>query len=397
MATTAPAPLTGPVVIVGAGITGATAALTLRAEGYAGELTLVGDEPELPYRRPPLSKEVLSGALPPARTLLRPADSWAEQRVDVRTGTAVTEVCVAERTVLLADGTALPYERLLLATGGRPRRLPGTDGLAGVHHLRNLAEADALRGTLSAGGRVLVVGAGLIGLEVAATARGLGCDVTVVESEPRPLGRVLPGAVADAVARLHRSEGVEIRTGVRLERFERRDGRVVATDDAGGTLTADTVVVAVGMVPETALAERAGLKVDDGIVVDAHGRTSVPDVHAAGDVARGPYGPEGQLCRFEHWFHAQEQGAAVARSLLGSPDPYAPKPWFWTQQYGNNLQVAGAPQDADTLEVDGDPTAPGRLDFAMRAYRDGGRLVGVVCANRPKVFHGLRGELDAAR
>ncbi|MDQ0994635.1 NAD(P)/FAD-dependent oxidoreductase [Streptomyces sp. V3I7] len=391
-----PEPEPGPVVVIGAGIAGATAALTLRAEGYEGELVLVGDEPEPPYRRPPLSKEVLSGAQPPSRTLLRPVASWAERGIDLRTGVAATSLDTDRRRVLLSDGTTLPYRRLLLATGGRPGRLPAADALPGVHRLRSLDDANALRSALTGGGRVLIIGAGLIGLEVAATARGLGCEVTVTEADERPLARVLPALVADAVAALHRSRGVELLTGLRLDRFERRDGRIAAAPRESGpgsssTLTADTVVVAVGMTPETALAERAGLKTDDGILVDAFGETSAPGVYAAGDVARGPFGSGGAPRRFEHWAHAQEHGAAVARNMLGAGVPYSPRPWFWTHQYGSSLQVAGDPRDAGTLTVDGDPEA---FDFTVRAWRDG-RLTAAVCANRPAEFRALRAELEA--
>ncbi|HEY3478947.1 MAG TPA: FAD-dependent oxidoreductase, partial [Streptomyces sp.] len=267
-----------PIVIVGTGVAGATAALTLRAEGYDGDLVMIGDEPELPYRRPPLSKEVLTGAQSPARTLLRPAGSWAERGIEVRTGTEVTALDPARRTVTLDDGTRLPYHRLLLATGGRARGLPGTRGLPGVHQLRTLADARRLRAALTGGGPVLVVGGGLIGLEVAAAARGAGCEVTVAETAARPLRRVLPPRIADAVTALHRSRGVDVRTGVRLVRFAAAGDTVVARDDRGAALVARTVLVAVGMAPRSALAERAGLAVDDGIVVDAYCATSAPGV-----------------------------------------------------------------------------------------------------------------------
>ncbi|MEU8528606.1 FAD-dependent oxidoreductase [Streptomyces sp. NPDC048629] len=377
-------------MIVGAGVAGATAALTLRAEGYAGALVLIGEEPELPYRRPPLSKEVLTGAQAPARTLLRPAGAWAEQDIELRTGTTVTDLHPADRMLVLDDGSVLPYDRLLLATGGRPRRLPGVQERPGLHHLRTLADARALRADLIDGDAVLVVGAGLIGLEVAAAARGLGCEVTVTETEERPLGRVLPPAVADAVTALHRERGVDLRTGTRLESLERLGDVWTATDGNGTLLTARTVLVAVGMAPDTALAERAGLKVDDGILVDAYGETSARGVYAAGDVARRPGGRDGGTCRVEHWTNSQDHGAAVARSMLGTPTPYAPEPWFWTHQFGHNLQIAGVPRAGDTLEVDGDLDA---LDFTVRTRHEG-RTTGVICANRPAEFRRLRQERE---
>ncbi|AJE81282.1 rubredoxin reductase [Streptomyces albus] len=382
-----------PYVVVGTGIAGATAALTLRAEGWRGPLVLIGQEPEPPYRRPPLSKEVLRGGQAPARTALRPVGSWAEQDIELRTGTTVTRLDPARRRLVLGDGGELRYARLLLATGGRPRVLPATAGIRGVHQLRTLAEATALRDALAAGGSLLVVGAGLIGLEVAAVARQLGCEVTVAETAPEPLGRVLPARLARAVTARHRDRGVDLRTGVLLDRFEEYEGGVAAY--AGGELfhQADRVVVAVGAAPATALAEEAGLAVDDGILVDAYGATSAPDVFAAGEVARRPH-PLGEgTCRAEHWTPAQEHGAAVARAMLGKGEGYRAVPWYWTHQYEVNLQVAGYPGLADRIQLDGSVE---ELDFAALLWR-GERLVGTVCAGRPRAFPPLRALIGTTR
>lgn len=375
-----------PIVIVGTGAAGATAALTLRTEGFAGRILLIGDEPLDPYRRPPLSKEVLSGGQAPARTLLRPAGTWSEQDIELLTGTLVTELDPAARKITLQDGTRFAYGKLLLATGGRPRSLASTLGPPAVHQLRTLADAQRLRGALAEGGSVLVVGGGLIGLEVAASARVVGCEVTVVEAAAEPLARVLPPAIARAVAALHRAHGVDLRTGVELDRFERRGNSVVALARGGALPAADTVVVAVGMVPATALAEEAGLAVQDGILVDEYCATSAPGIFAAGDAARRPDPFSGGTCRVEHWTHAQEQGAAAARNMLGIDTPYTPVPWHWTRQYDLNLQVCGYPQDAQSMTVSGSLEA---LDFSAVLRRED-RVVGLVCANRPSEFRRFR-------
>ncbi|QKW09794.1 FAD-dependent oxidoreductase [Streptomyces sp. NA04227] len=375
-----------PLVVVGSGVAGATAALTLRAEGYTGPLVLIGQDPELPYRRPPLSKDVLRGKQSAERTALRPATAWAEQGIEVRTGTTVTRLDPAARTLVLEGGGELPYERLLLATGGRVRRVAAAEGIDGVHQLRTLADALALRDALTGGGSLLVVGAGLIGLEVAAVARESGWEVTVAETAPEPLGRVLPARLARAVTALHASHGVEVRTGVLLDRFEAHEQGVAAYLGQDLFHKADRVVVAVGTSPDTALAERAGLAVDDGILVDAYGATSDPYIHAAGDVARRPH-PFGEgTCRAENWTPAQDQGAAVARNMLGKGVPYTAVPWYWTHHYGLNLQVAGYPQLADRIQVTGSIE---ELDFAALLWR-GDRLVSAVCANRPRAFRPLK-------
>ncbi|RKN57130.1 hypothetical protein D7231_34445, partial [Streptomyces klenkii] len=258
--------------------------------------------------------------------------------------------------------------------------------LRAVHHLRTLADAQALRGALLRGGHVLVVGAGLIGLEVAAAARLLDCGVTVVERGPEPLGQALPPTIARAVADHHRGYGVDIRTGVQLDRFQHDGDSVLATGRSTTRVTAQTVVVAVGMRPETTLAEQAGLAVDDGIIVDEYCATSAPGIFAAGDVARRPDPLLGGSCRIEHWTHAQEHGAAAARNMLGITTRFAPVPWYWTHQYNTNLQICGFPQEADSITLNGNLAA---LDFSALLHRQG-KLIGVVCANRPGDFRRLR-------
>ncbi|MBF6080023.1 FAD-dependent oxidoreductase [Nocardia cyriacigeorgica] len=380
--------MSGRIVIVGAGIAGATAARTLRREGYTGQIVLLGGETTLPYRRPAVSKEALAGTAVPARLLIDTADAWRAADIDVRPGTWVDRIEPDRRRVRLADGTPLDYDRLLLATGARARTLPGQHPSART--LRSLADADTLRALLFDGGSLLVVGAGLIGCEVAATARGLGVAVTVVHAASRPLDRVAPAVLGAHLQRLHTGHGVTIHNDVTLERLDHTDDAVTATAADGRSWTASSVLVAIGSVPDTGLAEAAGVLVDNGIRVDEHYRTSVPGIYAAGDVA-SRYVPElGVFERSEHWNSAQFQGAAAARAMLDAT-PSAPEvPWGWSSQYGVNLQFAGRIGADDELIVRGaDTETP-----AVLALREG-RLVGAAgigCAADMRVARGLIAE-----
>ncbi|GAA1969174.1 NAD(P)/FAD-dependent oxidoreductase [Catenulispora subtropica] len=375
-------------VIVGTGVAGATAALTLRNEGYRGRITLVGADPEAPYRRPPLSKEVLRGTVKSERIRLKPDAFWSENAIELRTGTSVTALDTDAATAALADGTVLGYRNLVLATGGSPRRLREAAGVPGVHHLRSLRSATALAAALAGRDPVTVIGAGLVGLEIAASARALGCDVSVLEAADRPMSRVLPAWLADPLNTLHWDRGVEIHTGVtvvRIEHHTRRGGYTVSASD-GRTWTAATVVAAVGTVPETSLAEAAGLLVSDGIVVDEYGRTSASGVFAAGDAANLPDTLHGGRHRGEHWNEAMEQGAAVAKTIAGTLTPYPRLPWSWSDQHGVTIQVCGRPDLGTEHEVRGDPEARD----ASVVFRRLGRVVGVVAMNRPAEFRALR-------
>lgn len=373
-------------VIVGTGIAGASAALRLRSSGYDGRVLLIGDEPHEPYRRPPLSKDLLSGKTPAERTRLRPPGTWAKQEIELRIGTRVESLDVTAHKLELDDGEWVSYDRLLLATGGRPRELSLAAGLDGVFTLRTMTDLPTLQAALTPESSVLVIGAGLIGAEVAATARRLGCTVMMLEAEPHPLSRLLPPQIAAVYAALHREHGVDLHTGVQIGSLERIDLGLLATDSAGRNWLADSVVVAVGMVPRTELAEQAGLAVDNGIVVDEYFRTSAPGVYAAGDVANQPNLLLGGRHRVEHWTSAQEQGTAAAASMLGEGTPYDKVPWCWSDQYGVNLQVTGWPRAEDDITVRGD--LDGR-DFTAVFHRDG-RLVGAVGVNRAKEVHTLR-------
>lgn len=375
----------GRVVIAGTGVAGATAAQTLRADGFTGPIVLVGNENDEPYRRPTLSKDVLSGRTDIERARLKPATFWADKGIDLRTGTTITSVDPNTRALSLCDGTTLRYDALLLATGGRARRLPGTRS-SRVHYLRHHADVPALRESLSPGSSLLVIGGGLIGSEVASTARGLGCDVTVLEAQDRPLSRLLPEPVGAAVAGLHRGAGIDLHTGVDLTDVQANEHGVSVTASDGRTWQADTAVVAIGMIPNTELADRTDIEVDNGILVDELLRTSVDRVFAAGDVANTPNLVLGGRCRGEHWNVAQEHGVAAAKSILGTGMPYDAVPWSWSNQFDRNIQVAGWPAADDELLVRG---SIDDYDFTAICRRSG-RIVGGVTIGRPKDTRALR-------
>jgi len=370
-------------VIVGAGIAGASAALRLRSGGCPGRVVLIGDEPHPPYRRPPLSKDLLSGKTPEERIRIRPQEAWSQQGIELRTGTRVVALDVESRKVELADGEQLAYDQLLLATGGRPRELPQARGVPDVFTLRTINDVSALRDKLRPGSSLLVVGAGLIGAEVAATARGIGCAVMMLEAEQCPLSRLLPPQLAEVYTELHRSNGVDLHYGVQVASLERVDLGVLVTDTTGRKWIADTVLVAVGIAPNTELAEQAGLEIDaelGGIVVDEYLQTSAPGVFAAGDVACAPNLHLGGRHRVEHWTSAQEQGAAAAAGMLGERTSFDKVPWCWSDQYGKSLHVAGWPAATDQVSVRGSLED---YEFTAVFHRDD-RLVAAVGLNRPK-------------
>lgn len=384
--------MTATTVIVGTGIAGATAALTLRADGDDGRIVLLGDEADEPYRRPPLSKDVLRGTMPAERTRLRPSTVWAERDIELHTATTAVTVDPDAYTVGLDDGTRLRYDRLLLATGGRPRTLDVAEEADAVVTLRTLSDVPELRRRLTAADRALVVGAGLIGAEVAATARRIGCAVTMLEAQPWPLARLLPPQVARIYANLHREQGVDLHTGIDLTELAADGDGVRAVDADGRAWHADVGIVAIGLQPRTELAEQAGIAVDDGIVVDECFRTSAPGVFAAGDVANLPNPVLGGRYRAEHWQSAQEQGAAAARRMAGDSTGYRAVPWCWSEQYGSTVQVTGWPPAADDVTIRGDLDG---LDFTA-IFAAGDRLVGAVGVNRAREIRTMRRLIDEA-
>ncbi len=325
--------MNAPLIIVGAGHAGGRAALTLREEGYSGRLILIGDEPHLPYERPPLSKGLLQGSVDLAGCSLCDSARFAELGIEHIAGNPVSQLDPPQHRLQLADGQWLSYAGLLLATGGRARRLPQEQ--ANVLYLRTHDEALVLKSALRPGARLVIVGGGFIGLEVAATARGLGCEVTVLEAGPRLAGRVLAPVISEALLTLHRQHGVDVRLNVALESIH--DDAVQLVD--GQSLPCDLVVVGIGMQPNIELAVAAGLEVGQGIRVDTHLRTSAPDIYAAGDVCEFRLGGEYQ--RQETWRNAEAQGRHAALNMLGRDQPFETLPGFWSDQYDWGLQTVG--------------------------------------------------------
>ncbi|MGH3314196.1 MAG: NAD(P)/FAD-dependent oxidoreductase [Streptomyces sp.] len=332
-----------PIVIAGAGLAGAKAAEALREEGFDGPLVLLGDENERPYERPPLSKEYLLGKSPQEDVYVHPPQWYAEHDVDLRLGLEVTGIDAAGHQVTLGDDSGLPYSKLLLATGSAPRRLPvpGAD-LDGVLYLRRLADSDRLKETFRTASRVVVIGAGWIGLETTAAARAAGVEVSVLEAAELPLLRVLGPEVSQVFADLHTGQGVDLRCGVRVAEITGTDGRATGVLLADGSrIEADAVIVGVGITPNTRLATAAGLDVDDGVRVDARLRSSDPDIYAAGDVASAFHPLLGTHIRVEHWANALNQPGTAARSMLGQDVTYDRVPYFFTDQYDLGMEYTG--------------------------------------------------------
>ncbi|MEU1800339.1 FAD-dependent oxidoreductase [Streptomyces sp. NPDC019937] len=364
-------PPTGRVVVVGASAAGLAAAETLRREGHIGPLTLMGDEPAAPYDRPPLSKEILSGAWSPDRLPLRtPADLDALD-LDARYGHEAIGADVAARTVLLSDGSEVPYDGLIVATGVRPRRLPGPP----AHVLRTPDDALALKDRLGPGRTLAVVGAGFLGAEAAAVAADLGTHVTLLEPAPVPLAHAVGEDVGRMLAQAHVDHGVDLRTGTGVSEIVPGGVRL----DDGSTVQADTVLVAVGSRPNTEWLTGSGLGLDDGLVCDAY-CTAAPGVYGAGDVARWHNPLFGTSMRIEHRTNAAEQGMAAARNLLGAQRPFAPVPYFWSDQYDMKIRAYGYLRGHDEMRI-----AEGSLEQRKftAVYRTGDHLAGVLTVGMP--------------
>ncbi|MGH6893950.1 MAG: NAD(P)/FAD-dependent oxidoreductase [Dongiaceae bacterium] len=331
-----------PIIIIGAGQAGAALAAKLRALGYSGALAMIGDEPVLPYQRPPLSKKYVAGELAFDRLLIRPQSWYAEQNIDLRLSASVTAISPGDRTVTLGDGSALPYGRLALATGSRPRRLPPEIGgdLDGVFAVRTVADAEAIAPRLSAGMRLLVVGGGYIGLEAASVAAAKGLQVTIIEMADRILQRVASPLTSDYFRALHARHGVTIRESTGLEQLVGMEGRLTGARLKDGVLLeVDLAIVGIGIIPNDDLARAAGLRVDNGIVVDGQCLTSGRDIFAAGDCTNFPW--RGVRTRLESVQNAIDQAEHAAAAMLGTAREYDPVPWFWSDQYDVKLQIAG--------------------------------------------------------
>ena len=367
------------IAIVGASLAGSSAAATLREEGFDGRVVLIGTEPQMPYDRPPLSKNYLRGVTPFEKTLLRPTEFYRERDIEMRLGTTVTRVDVEKRALALQDGERLDFDQLLIATGGRNKRfpIPGID-LPGVYDLRTVADADRIREAMARGGRAVVVGMGFIGAEVAAAMRQSGLEVVAVEPFKTPLYRALGEEIGRVVEGLHRDNGVEMILADAVTAFEGAGQveRVVTRD--GRRIECSLAVFGLGIEPVTELVAGTPVRVDNGIVVDDQSRTNVPGIFAAGDVANHYHPVCGRQMRVEHWQNGVKQGAAAARSMLGRGQSYDEVHWFWSDQFDANIQYAGFHAAWDRIVVRGSLASRKFLAF----YLTGGRVESVVAINQ---------------
>jgi len=370
-------------VIVGGGQAAAQAVQSLRQQSFTGAITLLSDEPHPPYQRPPLSKKYFAGELARERLLLRPAAFYAEKGVALELGARVEEIEPAERRVRLRDGRTLAYDRLLLATGSRARVLPvpGAD-LPGVHYFRTIADVDSILVSLAPGARAVLVGAGYIGLEVAASARQRGFDVTVLEAADRVMSRTVSAEVSAFYEACHRAAGVAIHCNAGVKAFH-GGARVTAVETTDGRQFAcDVAIIGIGIEPNVELAARAGLPCSNGIVVDELARTADPNIVAAGDCTNHPLPLLERRVRLESVPNAIHQAKVAAASLVGTPSPYSEVPWFWSDQYDLKLQIAGLSTGYDEVVLRGDPATRSFAAFYLRA----GQLLAVDAVNSPKEF-----------
>lgn len=380
--------MTKTVIIIGAGQAGGRAAEALRKGGFDAPVLLVGEEPCVPYERPPLSKSVLLGKSDVADASLFGPDFYADNNIDLVIGKRVEQVDAASRKVVLAGGAALSYGALLICTGGRVRELSFANRrLAGLHYLRTAADAEALRDAMTRAGRMAIIGGGFLGLEIAASARALGIEVTVLEGAPHLLDRVLPAAIAERVAAFHVRHGATLMLGCPVIGIK-DDGRAVTAVELadGRSVPADVVVVAVGIVPNVELAADAGLAIENGIVVDELCRTDAPDILAAGDVAMHPNATLGRRLRLESWQNAQNQAIAAAKTICGQGAAYGEVPWFWSDQYDMNIQVISVPLRTDTTILRGDPEGGKFMCFSLFE----GVVVGATAFNMGKEVRAAR-------
>jgi 3-phenylpropionate/trans-cinnamate dioxygenase ferredoxin reductase subunit len=369
------------VVIVGAGQAGYQVAASLRGKKFDGPIILLGDEPALPYQRPPLSKGYVKGEAKESTLLLRAADFYTANKIDIRLDCGVTAIDRDARVVMCGNGERIGYDSLVLATGGRVRKLPvpGAE-LAGVAYVRTLADAIALKPQIEAGGNVVVIGGGFIGLECASVASVLGCKVVVLEAMERLMGRVVSPVLSDYYRDLHQGRGVDVRLGAAVTEIVGQDGRVTGVRCGDGSVVpADLVVIGIGILANDDLARAAGLACDRGIIVDAHLRTTDPVIYAIGDCAAFPHPMADALVRLESVQNAIDQGKTVADAIMGDAKPYAAVPWFWSDQYEIKLQIVGLTQNYDDTVTLGDVGA-GR--FSVLYFRDG-TMIGIDSVNMP--------------
>jgi 3-phenylpropionate/trans-cinnamate dioxygenase ferredoxin reductase subunit len=371
------------IIIAGAGHAAGQVVATLRQKKFDGAIILIGEEPWLPYQRPPLSKKFLAGEFPAERLHFKPESFYDDPGIEVRLETRIDAVDCGSKTLQTADGETLAYDKLVFATGARPRLLdlPGAD-LDGIHYLRTIADVTSIRSQLIKGARLVIIGAGYIGLEVAAVASQLGADVTVIEMEDRVMSRVVSPQISEFYQKEHSAHGVKLKLSTGISGFS-GDTQVTAVDLANGDqVAADLVVIGIGVVPNTGLASEAGLDVDNGIVVDDHCQTSDSDIFAVGDCTNHPNDILGRRVRLESVHNALEQAKTAASNICGDESCYAQVPWFWSDQYDLKLQIAGLSQGYDRAIVRGDPDS---RSFSCLYLRDG-QLIAVDAVNSPKDF-----------
>lgn len=375
-------------VIVGASHAGVSMALQLRREGWEGAISLIGAESELPYHRPPLSKELLAGAKDMDGIRLRPQKMYDDNEIDLHLGTTVLEIDKEQQTLQLSSGERMEYSALALCTGAAVRKLPIGQELERVVYIRTAADVAQLKSQLPSSRKAVIIGGGYIGLEAAAVLRKLGLEVVVLEMAERVLARVTGKVMSDYMTSLHMMHDVEIRTGVKVNSLEEQNGDSeqglkISCDD-GNELEADLVVVGVGVNPNTNLAEAIGIDIDNGIVVDSQGRTSVENIYAAGDCCSHPSKLYGRNIRLESVQNANDQSRVVAANICGKANEYTAVPWFWSDQYDVKLQMVGISTDHDKVVVRGDATSH-ENGFALFYFKDG-KLIASDCVNRPKEF-----------
>jgi 3-phenylpropionate/trans-cinnamate dioxygenase ferredoxin reductase subunit len=368
-------------VIVGASLAGANAAITLRQEGFEGRVILIGAEHNLPYERPPLSKQYLRGETAAEKAFLRPPEFYTSNNIETRLGVSVRRVDTASKSVELDGGEIIEYDKLLITTGGRNRHppIPGID-LPGVYGLRTLEDADAIRAEAQPGKNAVVVGMGFIGSEVTASLRTIGVNVTVVEGKDSPLGGILGPEISRYIEKVHRENGVEMHFSEIVSSFDGTDHVERVTTRGGLRLDCDFAVIGVGIQPVTDIVTDTGMKLENGIVVDEYCRTSIEDVFAAGDVANHFHPLAGSHIRVEHWQNAIHQGTAAAKSMMGRGSPYEEIHWFWSDQYDMNIQYAGFNAEADEVVMRGKPEDGRFISFRLKD----GVLIACAAINRSR-------------
>jgi 3-phenylpropionate/trans-cinnamate dioxygenase ferredoxin reductase subunit len=373
--------MTDTFVIIGANLAGGNAAIALREEGFEGQIILIGAEEHLPYERPPLSKEYLRGEVAIDKAFLQPSDFYASNNIETTLGMSARHVDPKEKLVELASGERIGYDKLLIATGGRNRRppIPGID-LPGVYELRTLTDADEIRAVAQEGKRVVVVGMGFIGSEVAASLRTIGLNVTVVEGKGAPLGGLLGDEVSGLIETVHRENGVEMHFGDIVASFEGSNHVERVITRGGLRLECDFAVIGVGIEPVTDIVRDTDMKLENGIIVDEYCRTSIEDIFAAGDVANHFHPLLGRHIRVEHWQNAIRQGVAAAKSMMGRGAPYKEVHWFWSDQYDINIQYAGFHVEADQVVMRGKPEERRFITFHLKD----GVLMSAAAINRAR-------------